>query len=289
MPFPSTLSTFNRPTATDRLNSPSHSALHNTVSSALGQVEAVIGVEGANSVVGTLEYFIKSPDSNGGGHVQTANKGGTGQTTFTKGDLLVAISASVLSKLAVGTDTQSLVVDSSTSSGLKWGAPALTKIHASVLSSVIGNGVATETSVFSVSIPGSVLGTNNVVRAVLNARLSFDGANPFASVLAYATFGGGRVASVFLAAFDALNLAGNIEYRLFGNGAVNAQYGELRANFIKNTTITNPSTLGTYDFAIGTASIASGAAAIMGLTWKFSNANTANKLTPAGLIVEKIA
>jgi hypothetical protein len=122
MAFPSTLSTFNRPTATDRLNSPSHSALHNTVSSAVGQIEAVIGVEGANSVVGTLEYFIKSPDSNGGGHVQTANKGGTGQTSYTKGDLLVATSASVLAKLAVGNDNAVLQANSSVAAGVQWGA-----------------------------------------------------------------------------------------------------------------------------------------------------------------------
>src|SRR3990167_8529043 len=108
MPFPSTLSTFNRPSTTDRLNSPSHSALHNTVSSALGQVEAVIGVAGANSVVGTFEYHVRSPPSDGGGHVQTANKGGTGQTVYTKGDILVAQSSSVVTKIAVGSDGEVL-------------------------------------------------------------------------------------------------------------------------------------------------------------------------------------
>lgn len=120
MPFPSVLSTFNRPSATDRLNSPSHSALHNTISSAVGQLEAVIGVEGPSSVVGTLEYFIKSPASDGGGHVQTANKGGTGQTSYTKGDLLVGSSSSVLSKLAVGADTTVPVADSTSPTGVKW-------------------------------------------------------------------------------------------------------------------------------------------------------------------------
>ncbi len=122
MPFPSILSTFNRPNPTDRLNSPSHSALHNTVSSAVGQIEAVIGVEGANSVVGTLEYLIKSPASDGGGHVQVANKGGTGQTTYTKGDVLIAQSSSVVTKLAVGSDGQALVADASQSLGIKWGS-----------------------------------------------------------------------------------------------------------------------------------------------------------------------
>ena len=119
--FPSILNTFSRPTTTDKLNSPSHSSLHNTVSSALGQIEAMIGVVGVNSVVGTLSYDVRSPGSDGGGHVQTAIRGGTGQTTFIKGDILVAQSASVLSKLAVSpVNDYALTTDSSTSSGVKW-------------------------------------------------------------------------------------------------------------------------------------------------------------------------
>lgn len=124
MTFPSTLSTFNRPTASDRLDSPSHSALHNTVSSAVGQIEAVIGVEGDSSVVGTLEYLIKSPASDGGGHVQTAIRGGTGQTAFMKGDILVGQSSSVLTKLAVGGAGQNLIVNDTAPLGVSWGSVA---------------------------------------------------------------------------------------------------------------------------------------------------------------------
>lgn len=124
MAFPSTLSSFPRPTATDRLNSPSHSGLHNTVSSALGQVEAVIGVDGANSVLGTIIGDLRSPGSSGGGHVQSANKGGTGQITYAKGDILVAQSTSVLSKLTVApTDGLALITDSTQSVGVRWGVP----------------------------------------------------------------------------------------------------------------------------------------------------------------------
>lgn len=126
--FPSILNTFNRPTPTDRLNSPSHSALHNTVSSVLGQVQATIGVEGANSVVGTLMYNVRSPASDGGGHIQTAVRGGTGQNTFTKGDLLVATSASVISKLAVGTDNSFLKANSSVAAGVEWSSPAIAPV-----------------------------------------------------------------------------------------------------------------------------------------------------------------
>lgn len=136
MSFPSTLSVFNRPQATDRLNSPSHSALHNTVSSAVGQLEAVMGLADSNSVLGTIIGDLRSPGSGGGGHIQTANAGGTGQTTFTKGDILVASSTSVLSKLSVGPNGQSLVADSTQSSGIRWGTPGIfptVRIYSSTL------------------------------------------------------------------------------------------------------------------------------------------------------------
>lgn len=126
--YPSTFSAFNRPAAGDKLNSPSHAALHNTVSSAVGQLEAVIGLAGASSTIGTLIGDLRSPGSDGGGHVQTASKGGTGQTSFTKGDLLVASSASVLTKLAVGTAGQALIVDSAQPTGVKWGVPGATPV-----------------------------------------------------------------------------------------------------------------------------------------------------------------
>lgn len=124
--FPSVINTFNRPNPTDKLNSPSHSALHNTVSSVVGQIETVIGLS-TSSAVGTLMYDIRSPDSNGGGHVQSAVKGGTGQTTFTKGDILVATNPSLLSKLAAGPDGTVIQYNSSTASGLQSAGVATAK------------------------------------------------------------------------------------------------------------------------------------------------------------------
>lgn len=141
--FPSILNTFNRPTPSDRLDSPSHSALHNTVSSALGQVEAFIGVEGASSTIGTLIYDVRSPGSNGGGHVQTANKGGTGQTSYNKGDVLVAQSSSVLTKILVGSDGFVLTADSSQATGIKWASGATT------VTSYLSSGTWTKPSALS--------------------------------------------------------------------------------------------------------------------------------------------
>jgi hypothetical protein len=121
MAFPSTLTGYTQTTATSRLNNPSHSGLHNTVSSALGQVEAVIGVDGQNSILGTIIGDLRSPGSGGGGHIQTANKGGTGQISYTKGDILVAQSSSVLGKQSIGADGNILIADSTQALGIRWG------------------------------------------------------------------------------------------------------------------------------------------------------------------------
>lgn len=122
MAYPSILSVISNPNAGDRLNSPSHSSIHQAENTAITEIETFVGT--LASTAGTLVYDIRSSNSNGGGHVQTANKGGTGQTTFNTGDLLVAQSSSVLTKLAIGTiPGQALVVDNTQSLGVKWGVP----------------------------------------------------------------------------------------------------------------------------------------------------------------------
>lgn len=50
--------------------------------------------------------------------------GGTGQSSFTKGDLLCASAATTLTKLGVGTDGQILTADSTQACGVKWGSSA---------------------------------------------------------------------------------------------------------------------------------------------------------------------
>ena len=52
--------------------------------------------------------------------VLTIPNGGTGQSTFTKGDILVGFNSTTLNKLAVGTDGQMLVADTASTNGVKW-------------------------------------------------------------------------------------------------------------------------------------------------------------------------
>lgn len=127
MAYPSVISTLPDPLATDRLNNPSHSGLHRDTNAAIEEVQTFVGT--LSSTQGTLSYDIRSPLSNGGGHVQTADKGGTGQTTYNKGDLLVGQSSSVLTKLAVGNNDQVIVADSTAATGVRWGAAPTTNVQ----------------------------------------------------------------------------------------------------------------------------------------------------------------
>lgn len=55
------------------------------------------------------------------GNLAAAN-GGTGQTSFTKGDILVGYNSTTLNKLAVGTDGYALTADAASTNGVKWAA-----------------------------------------------------------------------------------------------------------------------------------------------------------------------
>jgi len=83
-------------------------------------LETKVGKDGSADTT-SLDYKVTNAASGGGGHVQTANKGGTGQTSYTKGDILAASSSSVLGKIAVGADGQALIADSTATNGVRWG------------------------------------------------------------------------------------------------------------------------------------------------------------------------
>lgn len=122
MPYPSVVTTFTNPSPSDRLSTTPHSAIETAQNTGLTEIQTFVGT--ASSTQGTLMFDIRSSNSNGGGHVQTANKGGTGQTMFNKGDVLVGQSTSVLTKLAIGSDNQVLTADSTQAAGVKWAGVA---------------------------------------------------------------------------------------------------------------------------------------------------------------------
>lgn len=54
----------------------------------------------------------------------SVTNGGTGQATYTKGDMLASPGGAVLNKLAIGTDGWALTADAASTNGMKWAAAA---------------------------------------------------------------------------------------------------------------------------------------------------------------------
>lgn len=73
-----------------------------------------------------LDFSVASPLSRTGTAISLGtvpvNKGGTAQTSYTKGDILVASGTTTLVKLGVGSNGQAIVADSAQTTGVKWGS-----------------------------------------------------------------------------------------------------------------------------------------------------------------------
>jgi hypothetical protein len=100
----------------------------------------------------------------------TPAQGGTGQVTYTKGDILIASDASTLTKLGVGTNDHVLTADSTQATGVKWAAVSASAgvavQNVDVTATTVSN-TAAETSVYGYSVPGGTLSTNHALRLTL--------------------------------------------------------------------------------------------------------------------------
>jgi hypothetical protein len=73
-------------------------------------------------------------------------QGGTGQSSYTKGDIIAASGATTLGKLGVGTNGQSLVADSTQTLGVRWGdvtSGTVTSVTSSSASLTVADGTTT--------------------------------------------------------------------------------------------------------------------------------------------------
>jgi hypothetical protein len=291
MAYPSTITSFQYPTATSRLNNPSHSALENLQSSTIGQLEAVIGLADGGSVLGTVIGDLRSPNSTGGGHVQGAVFGGTGQTNFTKGDILVAQSASVLSKLAVGTDGQVLQAQSGQALGVQWSAVVANKVQINTNSITAARGAFSVATILgAASIAGSTLGTNGGIRftgLVNNFNLG-NGAN----VTFLANYGNNVVASIVIATVggSVSGLRGKIEGFVLGNGNVSSQIGFINFNsFLPSINLINGGSQGyTLGNGAGSGNSSVNSQQAQTLTVTGQTSDTSGSILSSAFIVEKI-
>lgn len=96
----------------------------------------------------------------------TSDKGGTGYTTYSKGDHLIGTSAGSLQTLAIGTDGFALVADSSQTLGVKWASVAVTP---TTFSANTGSATPTNNSLSVVgTAPISISGSGNTLTAALS-------------------------------------------------------------------------------------------------------------------------
>lgn len=292
MAYPSTVTSYTNPNPSDKLNSPSHSSIETAQNTGLTELQTFVGT--LSSLQGSLMYDIRAAASNGGGHVQTANKGGTGFTTYTTGDLLVATNTSTLSKLAIGTDGQLLTADSSVAGKVKWATnPAIfsNKIATSGSIQTFGASTIAETSILSVTIPGSTLGVSNAVKAVIFVSDMSTNVNG-GSVLIRTQYGSNQTGiATFFPPSDTgtSSIIGKIELNLIGNGSSVLQRSNNALNVSQSRT-----TLGVVNsvngiLIRGTSSVNTSADQTLGVTLKWQDSSAFNYITIDGYIVEKVA
>lgn len=277
MAYPSLISALTNPLSTDRLNSPSHSGVEQAQNTNITAIQTFMGVEGPSSTVGTLIYDVRSPGSSGGGHVQTAVLGGTGQVTYTKGDVLIAQSASVLGKLSVGADGQILKANSSVAAGINWVDNTSNKVATNTSVFVIPQ--SGEYSILTVSIPGSTLGTSNAVRTTAYLT-NVDVANN-SRFMARILYGGGYVTSIVGTGAAQVNATGYIRNTIIANNST-----ALQRHIVEMVVESTPSVLnGSRNMVIATSSVNSTANQNVGMTMEFGIGNGASVW---GYVVEKI-
>lgn len=284
MPYPSTLTSFTDPNPSQKLNSPSQSSIVSNLNTAVEEVQNFIGLDGSSSTAGTLIYNIRSSDSDGGGHVQSANKGGTGQTAYTKGDILVAQSASVLSKLAIGDNGFVLTADSTATTGIKWASVLGSRVNiktSSVAAAFTGSSITT--TLFTSSIIGSTIGESNAIR--FSGNLQNFGLRAGGTFTVNVNYGANTVASLVLnASQSVVGTKGQITGTIAGNGA-SSQIGIVQFMATNTPLDANRNIISTSN---GTSSIHTSATQNLVITGRYDTDDNTNSVLTGLFVVEKI-
>ena len=120
---------------------------------------------GSTSVQGAIEEVsteCRNANNITSGTLAVA-RGGTGLASYTKGDLIVASGSTVLAKLPVGTNTHVLRANSSTATGLEWGADFFGTVT-TVSSATAALTVATATTTPALTVRSATTSVDGIVQ-----------------------------------------------------------------------------------------------------------------------------
>lgn len=115
-----TYSTYSQPPAISVTNTFGDTTIVTTITTINGNSGKATGPSVTISGGSTGMSFTASANTITMSGVLIAANGGTGQSSYTKGDLLAASAATTLSKLAVGANNARLAADSAQATGLAW-------------------------------------------------------------------------------------------------------------------------------------------------------------------------
>lgn len=284
MAYPSVVTNFTNPLPTNRLNSPSHSSIETAQNTGLTEIQTFVGT--IASTAGTLIYDVRSPSSPGGGHIQGAVYGGTGQTTFNQGDIFVAQNSSTISKLAIGSQGQVLGVNSGSPVGISWSSVVANKI--AITTTSVKYAIDTNSNIiFSASILGSTLGTNNAIR--FTGRIPVLAA--FTDITFIANYGNNVASSVVVLLPNPItSIRGELTGIIFSNGDTSQQISHMTFN---GAQLRNILPLGSVLYATSThpttSSVNSSAYQDFNIQAKFAAANNLNSILAGPFVIEKIS
>jgi hypothetical protein len=132
---------------------------------AVNVVFSAVGPIGSTNVQGAIEEVsteCRNATNITSGTLAVA-RGGTGLASYAKGDLVAATAATTLAKLTVGTNGQVLKANSSTATGLEWGAISAGTVT-SVSSSTAALTVATATTTPALTVRSATTSLNGIVQ-----------------------------------------------------------------------------------------------------------------------------
>lgn len=149
--------------------------------------------------------------------VRPYSTGGTGQSSWAKGDLLHASATNTLAKLAIG-PVPGTVLATSSSGVAQWGGALLYKSGADV---TISNST-TETSLLSLTVPAGALGTANCLHLSILGQVM----NATGSSVLYTyslKYGGSTIANAVENVGTGADRISAIDFRVVNDGVTDAQ------------------------------------------------------------------